>query len=212
MTAPATHRDAEQAWRAVREAGDIQFAPLPPIKPPQLPSWLQRLGEWLQELFLPIGKALGMSWPTLQYVLIALGILLVMVLLWVILRPLIARLRNKQQTDHEDEWLPDRDAAARLLAEAERLAQEGRYEDAVHLLLQRSVQQIADARPDWLFPASTAREIANFPMLPEKARNAFVVIAERVERSLFALRGLNESDWRVARDAYAEFALAKLPG
>ena len=33
-------------------------------------------------------------------------------------------------------------------------------------------------------------------------------IAERVERSLFAMRGLSADDWLAARAAYAEFALA----
>jgi hypothetical protein len=37
-------------------------------------------------------------------------------------------------------------------------------------------------------------------------------IAERVERSLFALRRLGEADWSAARGAYAQFALADLPG
>ena len=32
--------------------------------------------------------------------------------------------------------------------------------------------QIAEARPDWLEPASTAREIAGLPALPERARAA----------------------------------------
>ena len=68
------------------------------------------------------------------------------------------------------------------------------------------------ARPDWLLPASTAREIAMFPKLPERARTAFAVMAERVERSLFALRRLDEADWSAARGAYAQFALAELPG
>lgn len=217
MTPPATHRpstyqDAEQAWRAVKDAGDIQYAPVPPIKPPEAPEWLRRLGEWLQELFLPFGKALGMSWPTIQTVLIGLAVLLALIVLWVVLRPLVARLRNRPAPNENELWAPDRDAAALLLADAERLAQEGRYEEAVHLLLQRSVQQIADARPDWLIPASTAREIARIPMLPEEARNAFTEIATRVERSLFAMHGLDETDWRAARDAYADFALAKLPG
>ena len=60
MTSPAAHRDVEQAWRAVKEAGDIQYAPLPPIKPPETPDWLRRLSEWLRELFEPLGKMLGM--------------------------------------------------------------------------------------------------------------------------------------------------------
>ena len=54
---------------------------------------------------------------------------------------------------------------------------------------------------------STAREISALPALPEAARKAFGTIAERVERSLFALRTLSADDWHAARTAYAEFAL-----
>ena len=39
---------------------------------------------------------------------------------------------------------------------------------------------------------------------------AFRIIAERVERSLFALRALDRTDWEAARAAYADFALARL--
>ena len=42
------------------------------------------------------------------------------------------------------------------------------------------------------------------------ARGAFGTIAERVERSLFALRTLDSNDWQVAREAYASFALVRL--
>ena len=34
-----------QAWEAVRNSADIQFAPLPPVKPPETPGWLSVLGE-----------------------------------------------------------------------------------------------------------------------------------------------------------------------
>src|SRR5690606_19401640 len=118
MTAPAARPDAEQAWRAVKEAGDIQYAPAPPIKPPETPDWLLRLGEWLRDLFEPLGKALGMSWPTIQYVLIALAAVLVLILLWFLLRPLIDRLRDRSTSGETEEWAPDRDAAAILLADA----------------------------------------------------------------------------------------------
>ena len=97
---------------------------------------------------------------------------------------------------------------SKLLDDADRLAAEGRYDEATHLLLKRSVGQIARARPDLLAPSSTAREIADLRALPEAARGSFAVIAERVERSLFALRGLSADDWQAARAAYAEFALA----
>ena len=62
--------------------------------------------------------------------------------------------------------------------------------------------------PGWLEPSSTAREIAALPALSQAARGAFATIAERVERSLFALRSLSADDWHAARAAYAEFALA----
>ncbi len=196
----------------MREAGDIQFAPVQPKPPPETPDWLKNFGEWLRDLLEPLGRALGMSWPTIQYVLIALGVLLASVVLWYLLAPLVERLRLRQIAAPEDEWTPDRDMAAALLADADRLAREGRYDEAVHLLLKRSVADIASARPDWLLPASTAREIATFQKLPERARAAFAVMAERVERSLFALRKLDDADWSAARGAYAQFALAELPG
>ena len=109
----------------------------------------------------------------------------------------------------EPEWAPDRAEAIALLEDADRLAAAGRFGEAVHLLLKRSVRHIADARPDWLMPASTAREIAMMPALPEAARQAFGTIAARVERSLFALRDLDSGDWQAAREAYAKFALER---
>jgi len=196
----------------MREAGDIQFAPVTPKPPPETPDWLEGIGQWLRDILEPLGRALGMSWPMLQNVLIVLGVLLALVVLWYLLAPLVERWRLGRKAEPEEEWTPDRDLAAKLLADADGLAREGRYEEAVHLLLQRSVADIARARPDWLLPASTAREIARAPSLPQRARKAFAVIAERVERSLFALRRLDEADWTAARAAYARFALAEQPG
>ena len=202
--------DAARDWQALRDAGDIQFAPLPPIKPPETPGWLKTLGEWLHEIFGPVGEALGMSWPTVKIVLIVLGILLALLVLWRLLSPLLQRMRQDRGSEAEPEWTPDRNAAQTLLEDADALAGQGRFEEAVHLLLMRSVDHIAVARPEWLIPANTAREIAAFPMLPERAREAFSIIAARVERSLFALRDLEESDWQAARAAYSDFALARL--
>lgn len=202
---------AARDWEAVRAAADIQYAPLPAPAPPQTPDWLKHLGEWLEAIFGPLGRLLGMSWPVFGKVLIALAILAVAALVWQLVRSLLAR-RASRQPAAEPEWAPDRDAALALLEDADRLAAEGKFAEATHLLLRRSVGQIAAARPDWLHPASTAREIAALPDLPARARGAFAVIAARVERSLFALRSLGPDDWQAARAAYAEFALADLPG
>ena len=125
----------------------------------------------------------------LQWVLLAAGVALLALLIWRIVGPLVGVRRPAREA--EEEWQPDSHAALALLEEADRLAAEGRYDEATHLLLQRSVGQIAEARPDLVEPSSTAREMAAQPALPDKARSAFAVIAERVEASLFALRRLS---------------------
>lgn len=205
-------QDAEAAWRAVNADPSIQFQQLPPAPPPPpVPGWLKAIGEFLRGLFEPIGQALGMSWPIMQWVLIALAVLAVGFIVWRLVEPLIDRLRTPPAEDSDTVWVPPREEAEALLADADALAREGRFDEATHLLLMRSVQQIARARPDWVRPHSTAREIASISALPQAARGAFTLIAGRVERSLFALRPLTDGDWQAARAAYAEFALERLP-
>ena len=202
-------QDAARDYAAVRASSDIQFGPVTPPAPDPPPAWLEAIAKFLRELFEPLGRALGMSWPTVEKILIALAVLLVAYILWrVVIQPLLAR-RAAPVAD-EPERAPNRDAAIALLEDADRLASEGQYDAATHLLLQRSVRHIADARPDWLNPASTAREIAALEVLPARAREAFAAIATRVERSRFALRSLGAGDWEAARAAYADFALAKI--
>jgi len=225
-------QDALRDWEAVRASADIQFEPLGPAKPPEVAQWLkdlqkwladffEPLGRWLGELFGPIGRflrslfeplarLLGISWPVFEKILIGLAVLGMVILLWRIVAPLIASRRHRRQAEVETDWAPTHAAAVALLEDADRLAAEGRFGEAVHLLLQRSVHHIAEAQPGWLQPASTAREIARLQLLPPAARQAFGVIAARVERSLFALRDLDAGDWHAARSAYADFALARL--
>ena len=214
LTAPAIDgaeaaQDAARDWQAVHGDGTIQFGPVPPLNLPQPsePAWLKALRDLLE----PIGKALGMSWPVLQWVLIALAVAAVLYALWRLSEPLRERVGQGSAETVDLDWTPDRDAALALLEDADRLAAEGRYDEAAHLLLQRSVHHIASARPDWVHPATTAREITAIPALPGAARQAFAVIAGRVERSLFALRALDLADWQAARAAYADFALQRLP-
>lgn len=196
----------------MRGDASIQYAPveIPKQQPPEPPGWLRAFFEWLGDLLAPVGELLGISWPVFKWVLLAIGVVLALVLLWRMLAPALAW-RPKAEIEL-DEWAPDTTQAIALLEEADRLAAEGRYDEATHLLLQRSVGQIAAARPDWVEPSSTARELATLPALPEAARNAFATIAAQVERSLFALRSLGAEDWQAARGAYAEFALERLPG
>ena len=190
-------------WRALRADGDIQFTPLKPPERAEPPDWLEALFKFL-------AQALGPLAYPLMWVAIAVGVALLALVLWQIIAPLVREPRAARGTDGgaSREWAPDAGEALALLDDADRLAAEGRYDEATHLLLKRSVGQIAAARPGLLEPSSTAREIAELPALSEAARGAFALIAGRVERSLFALRSLTADDWRAARAAYADFALA----
>ncbi|WP_245804533.1 hypothetical protein [Erythrobacter tepidarius] len=187
---------------------------IPPIKPPE-PTWFERmLAEMfgaLAELFAPLGRVLGGAWWWLQWVLLAALAGFVALLLWRMFGPGFQRQRKAEDAMAE-EWRPETAAGLALLEDADRLAAEGRFDEATRLLLQRSVGQLATARPDWVEPSSTARELAALPALPDGARTALRIIAERVERSLFALRALDRADWEAARAAYADFALARLDG
>lgn len=205
--------EAEKAWEAVRADQAIQFAPVnvPPEKPRE-PGWLDALFEWLAEALEPLGRALGMSWPVFKWVLLAVAIGALALLVWRMLSPALAWRPKATLGSGDEEWAPATGDALALLEDADALAAQGRFDEATHLLLQRSVGQIAAARPDLVEPATTARELAAIGALPDAARAAFATIAGRVERSLFALRALGAEDWQAARAAYAEFALARLAG
>lgn len=215
---------AVQGWDAVRADGAIQYAPVEmPEMNNQPPSWLRDFFEWLGDLLRPVGEFLaaifkpiaqffGLSWPVMQWILLAVVVALLAWFLWHLLSPALRRRKSAQEEAEEIAWVPQREEALALLEDADRLAAEGRYDEATHLLLQRSVHQIATARPDWVEPSSTARELASLPALPDTARTAFGTIATRVERSLFALRSLGLEDWEAAREAYATFALQRFTG
>lgn len=201
-------------WADLRNDVDLQFAPVSiPEVPPRQPGWFEELlvsfFTFLGDLFAPLGRLFGASWFWLQWVLLAAALGFALLMLVRMFGPGAAK-RQSAATEAEEEWRPDRAATLALLEDADRLAAEGRFDEATRLLLQRSVGHIAAVRPDWVEPSSTARELASLPALPDAARAAFRVIAERVERSLFALRALDRPDWEAARAAYTEFALARL--
>lgn len=200
--------DFSRDWDAVRAQGEIQFAPVEiPVEaapPPPDMGWLGDFLDWLGRVFGPAGNFIGNNFTVIAW---GLGALVVALLLYALAR-LIGPLKLPTRSEgDEPELAVDQTQARLLLDEADRLAAEGRYDEATHMLLMRSVRQIADLRPDLIEPSSTAREISVLGPLPAKARHAFATIAERVERSLFALQSLSAEDWQAARAAYADFAL-----
>ena len=199
----------DAVWKDVRADADIQFAASEPKPPAEPPQWWKDLLEWLGDLLAPAVEVLVDAWPVLRIVLIALLAAGLLTLLWIILAPYFEEWRNRRVQEDPEEWRPEQGAARKLLEEAEALAGQGRFKDAVHLLLFRSIEDIEQRRPDMLRPSSTSREIGRFESLPENARNMFAVIAGQVERGIFAGAPIDEKGWVLSREAYGEFALAE---
>jgi hypothetical protein len=190
----------------MRRHDEIQFVPLDPAPvPPRRPGWFDHLMEWLAQRIAPFGQWLAAHWRTIEIVAGLAAMLVLAALAWRFWHDRERRARG--DAAREPDWRPDAALARALLADADALAAAGRFDEAAHLLLRRSFEDIAETRPDWLIPASTAREIARLPALPDAARAAFGVIAGEVERSRYALHPLGNADWTRARAAYARFAV-----
>jgi hypothetical protein len=109
--------------------------------------------------------------------------------------------------DEEPGWAPEAAPARSWLKEADALAEQGLYAEAVHHLLFRSVEDLSRRRPRLVRPALTSRELAAAEAVPPAARDIFARIARLVERSLFGGRAVDAGDWSNARAAYADFVL-----
>jgi hypothetical protein len=189
-----------EAHRQLLADGTIQFD-LPAFVPPKPPEWLRPLSEFL-------------SWlaPSMVYLFwgaVIIGAAIIALLIFLELKGVAWRLPwrgGPTSAEAEEEWRPDAAEAQILIAEADALAAQGRYEEAVHLLLRRSVADIASRLPDFLRPSLTARDIAGHRSVPRRARDAFGEIARIVEAGLFARRPVGSEDWREARRAYERFA------
>lgn len=183
------------AWRQVRADPAIQFE-LPAAHQPPPPAWLRWLLDhlgWLE------GTGRIFFWAAVA--LAAAG------LVWLLVRVLRRYRRPSTAVTATPEWQPEAATARALLAEADALAAEGRFDAAARLLLHRSVEDVASHHPALVRPAATAREIGAAAAFPIAARVAFRPIVAAVERSLFAGRALSAEEWAEARAAYREFAL-----
>lgn len=168
--------------------------------PPEVPGWLQ----WIPDALRAIA-------PFLQ-IIFWVGLAAILALIaWFIVRELLGlRLpspKAEASAAAEPEWRPDEATARNLLAGADTLAAEGRYAEAAHLLLRRSVEDIEKRKPHAIKVSLTTREIAAATSLPEAARPAFTHIGQVVERSLFGGRPVDAQDFADCRRAYEDFAL-----
>lgn len=190
----------DRAFAELVRAGDIQRA-LPPavIERPKAPTWLDRLIEWLGHK--PMAIKL-LFWAGVA--------VLVAVILTAAYRYFAAR-RLSFGVGARDRpaagwWRPEARVAAIALADADRLAAEGRFGEAAHLLLLKSVADIDRGRPGEVRRSLTAREISRLPVLPPDVASAFGQIATVAEAGLFAGQDIAREAWERARTAYAGVA------
>ena len=197
---PESAASFAEAHRRLLADSSIQFE-LVPYQQPESPAWLRGLGEFLEAIF-----------PVLR-ILFWVGVAaLALYILYVVARRLSGSqwpwAKRAPEEDQEESWRPAEAPARALLREADVLAAEGRFSEAAHLLLFRSIEEIESRRPKLVRPALTSRDIAGAPELPNEPRRAFSTIVKLVERSLFGECMLGEQDWRECRTAYESFAFA----
>jgi len=204
--APATGQAAADRLAAAHARllhdPSFQFAFSAVPKPPKTPEWLLAFGRWLKDVS-PVLQ-------TLFWVLLALGVAAVAFFLireFVLYRQPGRRAAGLNLRDGIDAWRPSAARARALLADADRLAAQGRWDEAARVLLHRSIDDIDEKRPHLIAPAFTSRDIAGLAALPAVARDAFALIARHVERSLFGGRALDAADFAACRRAYEGFAL-----
>ena len=186
--------------RLLAEPGlQFDFPAAPPS--PQPPEWWLAFLKFLERLQ-PVFEIL--FWG-------GLGVLALIVLFFIARE--IIRMRNRRrdagdgQNDNLPDWRPPLARARALLADADRLAAQGRFAEAVHLILFRSIDDIDERRPHSIKPALTSRNIAELDALPQSARPAFARIAASVERTFFGGCDIDEKDFAECRRAYEAFAL-----
>lgn len=207
------------AHSALKADASVQFS-LVPAETRAPPSWLADFLKWLGDVLEPVGRFF--AWissflpdaPLARILLWTVLAAFAAVFLWTAYRRLrdgywsFPKQRSARQVNFpEVEWAPEEDSAIAWLDQADALAAQGRYSEAVHHLLLVSVNDIASRRPDLIRPAITSREIASAQAVPAPARSLFARIAAMVERSLFGGRSVGDGEWQDARSAYAKFAL-----
>jgi hypothetical protein len=190
--------------RRLLEDESIQFE-MAAFAPQPVPGWLRWLAETLE--------AMGPVFRVLFWIAMAVAVLAVLYTAarWVEAGGLerFRRRRPVSASEEERPWQPQEAPARALLRDADALAAEGRYAEAAHLLLFRSIEDIDRRRPHLVRPALTSRDIAGAPQLPPGPRAAFSRIVMMVEGSIFGARSVGEADWRDCREAYEQFAFAR---
>ena len=196
---PAAEAKFAAAHKALLNTPGVQFdfEATPEQKPP---DWLEPLLQFIAAIA-PVLQVL--FWGGL-----AIGALLI---IYFVVREIAPEswFRGKKTVVPVTDWRPDAGKAQALLEDADRLAADGRFDEAIHILLFRSIDDLVTRRPGAVQPALTSRDIATLKVLPEDARAAFARLAQAVERTFFGGRPSDADAFSVARADYQAFAFAE---
>lgn len=205
---------AKKLIDAVNTKHDIQTSFVSTPKPdPHANDFWRHVFEGVGHFFEAVGKVFAPLGPILPYLLYLLGFCALALLLSPVVRLFLTTRFERLFTGHnlkaDAAWRPTREAVVALLHDIDALAARGEYDEAVHLLLVRSVADINAYRPDLVRPHVSAREICSHPLLPEGARPAFVRIVGWVEKSYFAGMAVGKAGFDACRQAYVDFVAAE---
>jgi hypothetical protein len=188
-----------RAHEALLRHKDLQLD-FPRYDLPEAPGWITWLGRWLDW----IAPALNILFWVVGA--IALGVVLFYVGRYLVRLKFPERLKVQDIRTAMEEWRPTLAQARALLGDADALASEGKYGEAVHLLLLRSIEDFERFRPRVVKRSHTAREIEQLGAMPMTVRAAFAGIMEVVEKSLFGDYEVTREDWVRCRAEYERFA------
>ena len=99
-------------------------------------------------------------------------------------------------------------ALARPLTEAERLAADGRYADAAHVLLLETMAALDAHAAGGLSHSLTSREVLQSELVLDRARDAMSGLVQTVERSLFGNRPVDRVEYDRCSAAFSAFRAA----
>jgi len=94
------------------------------------------------------------------------------------------------------------------LRDAQALAREGRFAEAIHVLLLRTFEQLLRGRGVAVAPGWTSREVLERASYPGHAREALAGLVGAVETCTFAGRPASEEDYRLCADRFRHLATA----
>ena len=92
------------------------------------------------------------------------------------------------------------------LRDAQALAREGRFAEAIHVLLLKTFEQLLRGPGAGVAPGWTSREVLERASYPGRAREALAGLVGAVETCTFAGRPASEDDYRICADRFRRLA------